>query len=328
MLLEKPAWDRWLTEHKNYHILQTSQWASLKEKFGWTSQRFIHGDAGAQVLLRHFPLGLSIAYIPKGPIGKTSQAFWEQIDRLCKSKGAVFLKIEPDLWEQDSFETEEPALREFRPAQTIQPRRTIAIDLQGNEEIWLGRMKQKTRYNVKLAEKKDVFVRETDDINTFYEIMISTGNRDKFGIHSKEYYNEVFYQFHPTGNMKLFIAYFEEQPLAGVIVFCQGQRAWYFYGASNEIERNRMPAYLLQLHAMRWAAQQGCLSYDLWGIPDEEESVLERDFVTRSEALWGVYRFKRGFGGVVKRYHCAYDRVYHPVIYKLYQFYTARRAVL
>ena len=109
------------------------------------------------------------------------------------------------------------------------------------------------------------------------------------------------------------------------MVFAQGKRAWYLYGASNNLDRNRMPTYLLQWDALRWARAQGCTEYDLWGVPDEDADVLEAEFTQRSDGLWGVYRFKRGFGGQVKRAVGAWDRVYKPELYYLYRLYFRLR---
>jgi lipid II:glycine glycyltransferase (peptidoglycan interpeptide bridge formation enzyme) len=102
------------------------------------------------------------------------------------------------------------------------------------------------------------------------------------------------------------------------MVFAHGKRAYYLYGASTDEERNRMPTYLLQWEAIKWARSKGAEEYDLWGVPDEDEEILEENFEKRSDGLWGVYRFKRGFGGDVKRAAQALDRVYMPLLYKLY----------
>ena len=102
------------------------------------------------------------------------------------------------------------------------------------------------------------------------------------------------------------------------MVFAHGKRSWYVYGASSDRERNRMPAYLLQWEAIRWAMKRGCLEYDFWGIPDENEQVLEAEFTRRTTGLWGVYRFKRGFGGEIKRSVQALDKVYMPWLYSIY----------
>jgi lipid II:glycine glycyltransferase (peptidoglycan interpeptide bridge formation enzyme) len=109
------------------------------------------------------------------------------------------------------------------------------------------------------------------------------------------------------------------------MVFSDAKRAWYVYGASNDQERNRMPTYLLQWEAIRWAKARGCEEYDLWGVPDENEETLEANFETRHDGLWGVYRFKRGFGGQLKRAAQALDKVYMPLFYKLYLWRMAGR---
>jgi lipid II:glycine glycyltransferase (peptidoglycan interpeptide bridge formation enzyme) len=179
-------------------------------------------------------------------------------------------------------------------------------------------MKQKTRYNIKLAEKKGVVVQPSADINSFYGLMTATGQRDGFGIHSQSYYQAAYDLFSEKDNCILNIATFEGKPLAGLMAFYSGARAWYFYGASNDEERQRMPTYLLQWETMRWAASKGCKVYDLWGVPDFEEDVLESQFSGRGDGLWGVYRFKRGFGGRLLRSAGAWDRVYNPLLYKLY----------
>jgi len=179
-------------------------------------------------------------------------------------------------------------------------------------------MKQKTRYNVRLAEKKGVTVRAWDDLDGFHQMMQVTGGRDDFGVHSLDYYRRAYQLFHPTGMAELLVAEYEGQPLAALMVFARGRRAWYVYGASNDQERNRMPTYLLQWEAIRWAKVRGCEEYDLWGGPDEDEAKLEAQFESRHDGLWGVYRFKRGFGGELKRAVQAMDRVYSPLLYKLY----------
>jgi len=111
---------------------------------------------------------------------------------------------------------------------------------------------------------------------------------------------------------------------AGLMVFAHGRRAWYFYGASASDHRDRMPTYILQWEAMRWARAHGCTEYDLWGVPDADEDTLENEFSERSDGLWGVYRFKRGFGGRLCRSAGPWDRIYQPVLYKFYERWASR----
>jgi lipid II:glycine glycyltransferase (peptidoglycan interpeptide bridge formation enzyme) len=334
-------WDAFVASHPDGHILQTPAWGDLKCAFGWSAARVgIKKDgvvvAGAQVLFRPLPTGLyTIAYIPKGPLVDWSNAplvefLFKSLDNVAQSANAVFLKIEPP----DSSKNLEAQLSNFqlptsnlKSASNIQPRRSIVVDLRSDEETILAAMKQKTRYNVRLAAKKDVVVTASEDIEAFCALMKVTGERDEFGVHDEKYYRKAYELFRPLDRAQLFVATFEGKPLAALMLFVLGKRAWYFYGGSSNEERNRMPAYLLQWEAMRWAKARGVEEYDLWGVPDEEEDVLEANFETRHEGLWGVYRFKRGLGGKLVRAPGAVDRVYSGALYKLYEMYMGRRGV-
>ncbi len=319
-------WNKFLENHPNAHLLQMGEWGELKKDFGWKPVRIIQNEIGAQILFRRLPLGLTIGYMPKlvnseKVIGKSGE-FWEEVDLVCKRNHAVFLKIELDLWDAQFILHPSSFILSRH---NIQPPRTIVISIDGNEETILSRMKPKCRYNIRLAEKKGVTVRAWDDIPAFHEMMTVTGGRDNFGVHSKEYYQRAYELFHPKGTCELLVAEYEGKPLASLMVFANGKRAWYVYGASNDHERNRMPTYLLQWQAIRWAKARGCDEYDLWGVPDENEETLEANFESRHDGLWGVYRFKRGFGGQLKRAAQAVDRVYNPLLYWLYTKYIGNR---
>jgi peptidoglycan pentaglycine glycine transferase (the first glycine) len=319
-------WIKFLEDHPNAHLLQTGEWGELKSAFGWEPVRAILGEGlGAQILFRRLPLGLTLAYLPKPVFSQKPSAlgrqFWAEADDVCSARRAVLLKIEPDVWENSLSTTplplgERSGMRES--PHNIQPPRTVVVNIKGAEGELLARMKQKTRYNIRLAEKKGVTVRPWDDIAAFQRMLLLTGGRDDFGVHSLAYYRRAYELFHPVGMCELLVAEYEGKPLAALMVFAHGQRAWYFYGASSDEERNRMPTYLLQWEAIRWARSKGCTEYDLWGVPDEDEETLEAHFAERGDGLWGVYRFKRGFGGELKRAAQAIDRVYNPLFYQFY----------
>jgi lipid II:glycine glycyltransferase (peptidoglycan interpeptide bridge formation enzyme) len=185
-------------------------------------------------------------------------------------------------------------------------------------------MKQKTRYNIRLAFKKGVVVRQTNDIQRFFDLLQVTGVRNEFGVHSLEYYQLAYHLFSPSESCKLFFAEFEDKLLAAVMVFIMDQRAWYFYGASSNEHRNLMAPYAVQWEAIRWSRTKGALVYDLWGVPDQDMETLENDFQHRQDGLWGVYRFKRGFGGDLKRAIGTWDRVYNPVLYRIYRLWVKK----
>jgi lipid II:glycine glycyltransferase (peptidoglycan interpeptide bridge formation enzyme) len=319
-------WNRFLQQYPDAHLLQQGEWGRLKVDFGWEPVTIVHGDTGAQVLFRSLPLGFSLAYLPKGPVGPNWDFLWGEVDQACRQRRAVFLKVEPDAWAGEINVEADLARHGFLPSRhTLQPPRTIVIDIQEDDEDILAEMKQKTRYNIRLAGRKDVEVRASNDLGAFTEMMEITGERDAFGVHTGEYYRRAYELFHPLGMCELFLATYQDQPLAGLMVFARGKRAWYFYGASNNRERNRMPTYLIQWEAIRWAKERGCTSYDLWGVPDHDEAALEEQFTSRGDGLWGVYRFKRGFGGRVVRSAGAWDKIYKRLAYAGYQMVLARR---
>jgi len=338
----KPAperWDAFAAAHPQAHILQTPDWGRLKAAFGWRADRIALADesgvicAGAQILYRRLPFRLgTLAYIPKGPLtppdwwdGESAlmAGLWQIIHRDARQHGTRWLKVEAPFEESEAIGA---ALRAagFRPsAQTVQPPRTVLLDITGDEESILAAMKQKTRYNIRLSTKKEVTVREGTraDLASFNAMMQVTGRRDGFGVHAPDYYRRAYDLFAPSGRAALLIASYAGRDLAGVMVFAVGKTAWYFYGASTDEERQRMPTYAVQWEAIRWARARGCTVYDLWGIPDADQATLEAEFEKRQGDLWGVYRFKRGFGGRVVRQMPAWDCVYNPPIYALYRLF-------
>lgn len=344
-VVEKPEWEAFLERHPEAHLLQTAAWGALKSAHGWRAvdviTRLEGGAVGAQVVFRRVLPGFSLAYLPRGPVIEQPEEprvmlplwvnFWREIDAVCRARRAILLKLEPDAWEsgESPFPYAQPTPLDppggFRQSgHAIQPPRTILVSLEGSENDLLSRMKQKTRYNIRLAEKKGVVVNEAEDLTQFNELMQVTGERDGFGVHSPDYYQKAFDLFRPNDHCCVLTASFEGEPLASLMVFRRGDRAWYLYGASSNNRRELMPAYLVQWAAMRWARAHGCREYDLWGVPDADEATLEAQFSERSDGLWGVYRFKRGFGGEIKRSAGPWDRVYIPALYALYRWRTRR----
>ncbi|MEE8390637.1 MAG: peptidoglycan bridge formation glycyltransferase FemA/FemB family protein [Anaerolineae bacterium] len=332
-------WDRFVVRRTDGHILQTSPWGALKSQFGWTDERvgLIRGDdlvAGAQILYRRLPVGLGrLAYVPKGPLTDWSneeqvRALLASLDSAVRSQGSIALMIEPDLSDEIAHRERLRALG-FRPSplDAIQPRRTLVVDISPDEATILAAMKSKTRYNVRLAARKGVTVREAGeaDLLAFHTLMAATAARDRFGVHTPAYYEEAYRLFVPRNWARLLLAEVEGEPVAALMVFALLPRAWYLVGASGNAHREKMPTYLLQWEAIRWAKSLGCTTYDLYGVPDEDVETLEAEFIQRRDGLWGVYRFKRGFGGRLLRSVGAWDRVYAPVRYRLYCWMLAAR---
>ena len=207
---------------------------------------------------------------------------------------------------------EELAARGWRfSGEQVQYRNTVLLDLSQNEEKLLAAMKQKSRYNVRLAQRRGVTVREgsRDDLALFYGLYADTAARDHFVIRAAEYYDGVWTKFLERGVAHLLLAEVAGEAVAGLMLFTFGPTAWYMYGASSDRHREDMPNHLLQWEACRTARAAGCRLYDLWGAPDRLEE---------ADPMWGVYQFKVGLGGRAAQGVGAWDYPSRRLGYRLY----------
>ena len=309
--------------------------------------------AAAQVLCRSapvLPLWMGhLAYIPKGPVidwtdACLCQAFFSQLNSQLQRQGALSLRMEPnrllsavtyspgsspqpgsplatnvpdthsnveELQAADTTTTMATLPMPMHPVLPMQPIRSIVLDLTPTEDALLAGMKEKWRYNLRLAQRKGVTVRvaETvEDVETWYALLHTTGERDHFGIHTIDYYLKAWQIFAPGQQACLFLAEYDGRLLAGIFVAVLARQAIYLYGASSNEYRNLMPNYLLQWEAICWAKRQGALQYDFWGIPETD---------SEGEAMAGVYRFKRGWGGKTVRFVGCYEHTYRPLAMRI-----------
>ena len=324
------SWDSFVARHPRGHSLQESAWGELKAAHGWQVSRVAlvstetqQISAGAQVLYRSLGQVASMAYIPMGPLVTADDQWimlWGAIRKRAVKHKAAFLKCEPGLYIAD----EAPDFAQWHfvhGTQTVQPPRTILINLRGDEDSIMARMNQGTRRKIRKSLKSDVRYYEgsREDVAVFNQMMQTTGTRNDFGVHAPEYYAMMYDLFVAQGKGVLLMAEHEGDPLAGIMVLACGKRAWYPAGASSDVKRNLMATYGLQWQAIEWARARGCHAYDLWGVPDENPDRLEVEFQERSDGLWGVYGFKRGWGGDVVRSAGAWDQVYHNWLYNAYK---------
>ena len=339
-LVDEPgAWRQVLMSLPNPHPLQSWQWGQLKNDWGWSASPLrldVHDDhetltplAAALVLKRKVPrLPFSILYVPKGPIldygdGALRRVALAQLEQIARLENAIFVKIDPDVvsgWGSDEQRlsptgakfVQELEYRGWRYSDDqVQFRNTVELDLGRSEDDILASMKQKTRYNIRLSGRKGISIRKgtTADFERIANMYIETATRDHFTVRPVNYYLDAWQKFYEAGLAQPFLAEFEGQPIAAIIIVRYGNRAIYMYGASTNQERKRMPNHLLQWEAIRWAKAEGCDTYDFWGAPD--------DFV-ESDPLWGVWRFKSGFNGRVVRHIGAWDYPARPFWYWTY----------
>ena len=336
--VELEHWNEMIAGLPGAHILQTRQWAAFKAAYGWTPlPRFWRDGAGkvqaaALVLERTVsPLRLKVLYVPRGPLLDWSDTVVRgkvlgDLQTLARKRGAIFIKIDPELMvgrgipgAPDAVETDtgqavvdELNRKGWRYSdEQIQFRNTVWVRLDGLEEERLGRLKQKWRDNLRLAQRKWAQVRQggLTDLPQLYKMYAETSVRDGFVIRSEDYYRAVWKKFIENGMAAPLIAEVDGVPVAGLMLFHFAGRAWYLYGMSTQASREKMPNYLLQWEAMSLAAQKGCTVYDLWGAPDQFDE---------SDGMWGVFRFKEGMGGEVIRTCGAWDYAANPILYPAY----------
>jgi lipid II:glycine glycyltransferase (peptidoglycan interpeptide bridge formation enzyme) len=335
-------WNAALTSIPYHHLLQSWEWGLLKEKYGWRAERLLWRDpdgnpvACAQVLERtlHVPIigqKLRVLYCPRGPALDWSQPgrrerVLRDLEEHAQERQALFLKIDPQLpvavglpdspkeeRNEDGLETRDLLLESgwvFSQDQ-IQFRNTLTLDLGLSEDELQAQMKQKTRYNVRLAGRRGVEVRrgDIDDLELLYRMYAETSVRDRFVIRDREYYEDAWGGFITANMAQPFIASVKDEPIAALVVYRFGKTATYMYGMSRDLHREKMPNYLLQWQAIRWAKSQSCTTYDFWGAPDR---------LDESDPMWGVYRFKAGFGADLVRTIGAWDFPLTPLTYRLY----------
>ena len=339
----RERWNAFVRNSSMGHLMQTCEWGDFKAALGWTVHRIAierEGElvAGAQMLLRPLPvLPLTVAYIPKGPIvdlgdGAIVEMLLSAIHQMARSQRAIMLKIEPNLLDDDRVHDLLTRCGFHHSVHTNQPRSTLIVDLSSGEHAVLANMRRKTRKLIRRATREGVEVvgGEGQDIDDFYRILEFTGEVKDFPIHDKAFYRQAWKAFWPSGSIHLLLAKYQRETVAGKMIFVFRDRSMHFWGGTSDSGRDMYASYLLQWEAIRWAMRRGCTHCDLWGIPDEIGDMVKRGQDVPKDGrggLWGVYNFKRGFGGKVESYVGAYDYVYNPALYSVIQLFSRLSSV-
>ncbi|MFA6296552.1 MAG: peptidoglycan bridge formation glycyltransferase FemA/FemB family protein [Patescibacteria group bacterium] len=247
----------------------------------------------------------------------------DEIGRIAKQEKSMFLRIDPD-WQMDEVNVKFLSDLGFKKAKKeVQPKDTWILDLSKNEDELMSSMHSKARYNIRLAQKKDIKVNRYSSVDgikdtkfeEFWKILEKTAARDKFALHPKDYYIKQLEYFGKKDFINLFLAELNGKVVAGIIVSFWGDTAVYMHGASDYEYRKYMAPNVLQWEAIKEAKARGCKYYDFWGIAPANKLVMP---TAKVEEWEGISRFKRGFGGFEKNYVGAWDLVYKKAWYWFY----------
>lgn len=314
-----------VNRHEKSHFLQTPVWADVKAAWDWRGilvyeEGQIVGTMS--VLIRPLPMGYSLLYVPRGPVCDRNDPYvmaylFGAADDLAVAVNALELLTDPDESDSNQKIRELMQIWSFREREdagfdNVQAQHVFRLHLSGKtEESVFADFCQKTRYNIRLATRKGVQIRTyfgnenipEQELDAFNRIMEETACRDHFIPRQKEYYRKVFKAL--GREAVLFMAYLGNAPIAGTIGVYSGGKGWYLYGASSNAHRNVMPNYLLQWEMVRMALERHCVFYDFRGVPGD----LKED-----NPLYGLYRFKKGFGGTYTKFTGLFVKRYHPVL--------------
>ena len=318
-----------LEKHERCNFQQSPEWAKVKSN--WINETVLAEDENGKIigavniLIRKIPIFGNIMYSSRGPICDihdiaVMKQLTDGIKELAKKYKAIVYKAEPDIESKDEefrkivtnlgYRIKDDA-KNFR--EEIQPRYVFRLDIKGKtEDEIFANFHSKTRYNIRLAIKKGVTVKEgtREDLKIFHKIMIETGERDGFIIRPLSYFEKMYDELAPE-HMKLLLAYYDGQPISGVIPIMYGNKTWYLYGASSNQHRNLMPNYLLQWEMIKMAIARHDDVYDFRGVSG---------VVDESHPQYGLYRFKKGFGATFTEFIGEVYYPFKPLKYKLYKF--------
>ena len=317
-----------LESHERCNFQQSLEWGKVKTN--WRKEVVLAEDENHKIIgsicvwIRKMPIFGNMMYSSRGPVcdihdKKVLEQLTDGIKELGKKYNAFVLRIEPDIKKDDQefrkiveeigYKIKDDA-KDFKDE--IQPRFVFRLDIKGKtEDEVLAGCHQKTRYNIRLAKRKGVVVKEgtREDLKDFHKIMIETGSRDGFIIRSLDYFEKMYDELAPK-HMKLLMAYYEDKPISGIIPIMYGNKTWYLYGASSNQHRNLMPNYLLQWEMIRQAIQNKCDIYDFRGVSG---------VVDETHPQYGLYRFKKGFGAEFTEFIGEVYWPFKPLTYKLYK---------
>ena len=326
---DRKEYKEFLEKHKRCNFQQSPEWAKVKAN--WINEIVLAEDdigkiiGAVSVLVRKIPVFGYILYSSRGPTCdihdlSVLKQLTDGIKELAKKYKAIVYKAEPDILSSDEeyrkiftnlgYRIKDDA-KNFRDE--IQPRYVFRLDIKDktDEEIFAG-FHSKTRYNVRLATKKGVVVKEgtREDLKDFHKIMVETGARDGFIIRPLSYFEKMYDEMAPE-HMKLLMAYYEGKPISGVIPIMYGNKTWYLYGASSNEHRNLMPNYLLQWEMIKMAIARNDDVYDFRGVSG---------VVDENHPQYGLYRFKKGFGATFTEFIGEVYIPFKPLTYSIYKF--------
>lgn len=324
---DKNQWNDFVLSSPQSSFMQSWQWGDMLSGFGLPVWRVVAEKNNkitgtALIVKREVSLGRCWLYIPHGPIFNQDLQTWrllnEEIKKIAQKEKAIFIRS--DMLYNDTAENGKMLTQAGwrKTKREVQPKNTLVLDLTQSEEEMMSRMHKKTRYNIRLAEKKGVTVRfstDPEDLQLFLNLAAEVQSRGSFCYHPASYYREMLKALAPAGLLRLAIAEHEEKTLAAHLLIQFGDTVTYTHGSSSSSHKNLMAPHLLQWQSIKNAKKDGYEKYDFFGIAPKNADT--------NHPWAGITRFKLGFGGDRANYIGAHDFVLDSMFYTIYN--VARR---
>ncbi|GAC1384212.1 MAG: peptidoglycan bridge formation glycyltransferase FemA/FemB family protein [Ktedonobacteraceae bacterium] len=333
-ITDREQWDKFLTSQPRGHLLQSYEWGELSKYLGGRIYRLGALDEGRMVgamlvLVAEIPLPMKVPgvhfnwlYSCRGPAveqldAPAFAALIEHTHSIARQEQAVVLRLEPNIADDDADRDAWLAAYRALGFQTnpiaVHGRRSWMLDIRPDADKLLADFKTTWRQNVRSAERKGVIIRKAEndaDFDAYYELLKITSDRDAFFIHNKDYHREILRRFASKGDAVLYLAEHEGEAIAAKMLIRYGDCCWDMFGASSNNKRNLKPTYLLQYRCLQWARSRSCSYFDFRTIPE----ILEP-----GEEMWGVYEYKKGFGGFSRLNIPTQDYIYRPLVYNAWR---------
>ena len=314
------GWDELVNATGRPHLLQSLAWAEVKSATSWDARRFVLSDdqgvrqGVAQVLTRHLPLGVTVAYAPRGPLVDPQQLpdAIVALRRALATERCASLLCDPEVPPDAGLRAELARSGIKRSPVHVQPRRTLLMDLSKDPETLLGAMKKKTRQYIHKAERGAVVTEETTDLDRFLAVLRLVAARDNFALHSREYFAKLVAALGDRAH--ILTARVGDEDAGAMLLARMADRAWELYGGWSGAHAEARPFYLLKWRSMLRMRALGVVRYDMWGLAEGSD-----------DPLAGVENFKLGFGGEIAEWIGALETPVRPMLYPLWQLGARRR---
>lgn len=309
------GWDAAAAHGPGGHVMQSTAWAAIRERQGWTAEFLRPAGGHALVLWRPLPGGLRFGYCPRGPVASPAE-LPEVLRALAAhataTKGALVLKVDPERTADEAGAALQAA--GFVRGPDIQPViATLVLGLEGDDAALLAGFEKDTRWSVRQPEKRGVAVYQGTsdaDLGAFYDLYALTGRRAGFITRTAAYYHTVWRTLIDAGLATLWLAEHDGRPVAGAMTWHCGDREVYQYGATNDAGRKLYAAYGLLWRCIAEAHARGARAFDFGGIPADPSDT--------TDPMHGPYLFKKGFGGTVTQWVGAHDAVPRRLAYRAF----------